>query len=260
MGVGVKESTLRVGDVALSVLEGGTGQPLLVLHAAGGAGLWLPYHELLAQRYRVIAPDSPSFGRSAESEVVDGVDDLAFLYADLLEQLELDDLIVVGSSFGGWVAAELAVLASSEFISKLVLIDPIGLRIPDAPIGDLFAMNPAQKMAALFHDPAVAAAMFPAQPDVEVIMAFYRDEMAFARYAWSPFCCNPKLVRRLHRISAPTLVLWGEHDRLVPRQHGERYAERIPNARLEIIAGSGHAVMMEKPKEAIDAIERFLRP
>ncbi len=257
MSVAVKENTLQVGDTSLNMLEGGSGPPLLVLHAAGGAGIWMPYHELLAGSFRVLAPDSPGFGRSPDSDRITGVDDLAFLYADLIDQLELERPIVVGSSFGGWVAAELAVLMSRS-ISNLVLVDAIGLRLPAAPIADLFAMGPAQKMAALFHDRTVAARILPVQPDIDTIMGFYRDEMAFAKFAWSPFCCNPKLERRLHRISAPTLVLWGEHDAVVPRPHAERYAARIPHAQLQIVSDAGHAVLMERPEQAIRAIELFV--
>jgi pimeloyl-ACP methyl ester carboxylesterase len=257
MSVAVRENNLRVGETTLNVLEGGSGKPLLILHAAGGTGMWMPHHELLAGSFRVVAPDSPGFGRSPDHDGVTGVDDLAFLYADLIETLQLERPIVVGSSFGGWVAAELALLMSRS-ISHLVLVDAIGLRLPAAPIADLFAMSPPEKMAALFHDPAAAARMLPAQPDIETIMGFYRDEMAFAKYAWSPFCCNPKLERRLHRISAPTLVLWGAHDAVVPRQHGERYAARIPQAQLQILADAGHAVLMERPAEAVAVIKQFV--
>src|ERR1700691_2144688 len=110
MSVAVKEHAIKVGDTTLNVLEGGRGRPILVLHAAGGTGVWMPYHELLANRFRVVAPDSPGFGRSPDSDGVTGVDDLAFLYADLIEELNLEHPIVLGSSFGGWVAAELAVV------------------------------------------------------------------------------------------------------------------------------------------------------
>ncbi len=256
MSIAVKESAMTVGTTALNVLEGGDGPALLVLHAAGGTGVWLPYHELLASRFHVIAPDSPGFGRSPESDQVAGVDDLAFLYADLIDQMQLDRPMVLGASFGGWVAAEVAVLMSKS-ISRLVLVDPIGLRLPEAPIADLFAMSPAQKMAALFHDRTIAARIFPAVPDVDTITAFYRDETAFAKYAWTPFCCNPKLERRLHRINVPTLVLWGEYDSVVPRLHAERYAARIPQARLQIVEAAGHAVLMERPEEAVAVIQRF---
>jgi len=248
---------VNVNGTPISLLRAGSGPPLVVLHAAGGAGTWLPYQQKLAEHFTVIAPDAPGFGRSPEDERIEGVDDLAFLYLELIEQLGLRDPMLLGASFGGWVAAEVALLGR-ELISRLVLVDPIGLRIPEQPIGDLFAMDPPRKMAALFHDPAAAARIFPNQPDLDTIVSFYRDETAFARYAWSPFCCNPKLPRRLHRILAPTLVLWGENDRLVPRAHGERYVDLIPDARLEIIANAGHAVMLETPDAAVAAIRRFL--
>ncbi|MEI9963996.1 MAG: alpha/beta fold hydrolase [Caulobacteraceae bacterium] len=257
MTADVIDRTAAVPGGSISILEGGAGRPLLVLHPAGGAGAWMPYHEMLAQHFRVIAPDSPGFGRSAQIESVEGVDDLAFLYADLIAKMGLQDPMVLGFSFGGWVAAELAVLAP-ELISRLVLVDAIGLRVPGAPIADQFAMGPQEKIAALFHDPAAAADLFPENPDLDTLTAFYRDETAFARYAWSPFCCNPKLAKRLYRISAPTLVLWGGDDRLVPLSHGEKYAAMIPDAELQVIPDAGHAVLMERPKEAVQAIVRFL--
>lgn len=257
MGIAIKESTRKVCDTELHILEGGSGRPLLLLHAAGGTGVWLPYHERLAAHFHVLAPDAPGFGRSPESPAVDSVEDLAFLYADLIDALQLERPVVLGSSFGGWVAAELAVLMTTG-ISALVLVDAIGLRLPEAPIADLFAMSPAQKMAALFFDQAAAARVFPAAPDIDTIAGFYRDETAFAKYAWSPFCCNPKLERRLHRIKAETLVLWGEHDAVVPRQHAERYAAAIARARLQIVPAAGHALLMERPDEALAAIEKFL--
>jgi pimeloyl-ACP methyl ester carboxylesterase len=171
--------------------------------------------------------------------------------------LQLERPAVLGASFGGWVAAELAVLMTTG-ISALMLVDAIGLRLPEAPIADLFAMNPAQKMAALFFDQAAAARTFPAAPDIDTIAGFYRDEMAFAKYAWSPFCCNPKLERRLHRIQAKTLVLWGEHDAVVPLLHAEHYAAGIPQARLQVVPNAGHALLMERPDAALAAIEQFL--
>lgn len=258
MSFGATDRVVTVRGTAISLIEHATGRrPLLVLHGAGGAGAWMPYHELLAQRYDVIAPDAPGFGRSPESAHADTVEDLAFLYLDMIDELKLADPIVLGASFGGWLAAEIALLAGRE-ISRLILVDPIGLRIPGAPVEDLFALAPAQKMQVLFHDPAAAAGLFPTQPDIDFIMGMYRDEAAFARYAWAPFCSNPKLIRRLHRIRARTLVLWGEHDRMIPRAHGDAYAAGIPAARLEVVAGAGHAVLMERPVEAVEAIERFL--
>ncbi len=254
---GVVQTMLPVRGGEIQVLEGGSGPPILFLHAAGGAGTWLPFHDRMAETHRVLAPDHPGFGGSDELDWAEGVDDLAFHYLDVMDALRLELPTVVGTSFGGWVAAELAVLAGSR-IDKLVLIDPIGLRIPGVPIADLFAMNPQETVAALFHDPSVAAGFFPAEPDLDFVIKVVSDQTAFARFAWEPFCCNPKLERRLHRITAPTLVLWGEFDRLLPRVHGDRYAELIPDAWLEIVPDAGHAVHMEQPERAVAAISAFV--
>lgn len=247
---------VQVGAVPLHITEGGEGDPLLVLHPAGGAGRWLPYHAALAQHHRVIAPDHPGFGRTPTSHQIERVDDIAFLYSALLDQLGLETVSVLGLSLGGWIAAELAVLDPHR-IGRLVLVNAIGLRIPAHPITDLFAMSPPQKIASVFADPRAAAELFGGEPDLDGIMAFYRDDTAFARYAWQPFCCNPKLPGRLWRITASTLVLLGGQDRVVPRAHGELYARQIANSRLQEIPAAGHALLLESLDQGIAAIEQF---
>lgn len=247
---------IRVGEAPLHVLEGGTGAPLLVLHPAGGAGGWLPYHAELAKRHRVIAPDHPGFGRTPISDGIDCVEDIAFLYSRLLDQLALKKVSVLGLSFGGWIAAELAVLDPHR-IERLVLVNAIGLRIPEHPIADLFLMSPRQKAQGLFHDQQAAARLFAGAPDLDKVMSFFRDETAFARYAWQPFCCNPKLPSRLWRITSPTLVLLGAQDQIVPRAHGEFYSKHIANARLKAIDNAGHALLIEGLDDGIAAIEQF---
>ncbi len=251
------ERVVNVGGCDVHLLEGGGGDALLVLHPAGGGGSWLPYHAALAKRFRVIAPDHPGFSRTPETEGVDGVDDIAFLYCGLLDGLGLERVAVLGSSFGGWIAAELALLERGR-VEHLVLVNPIGLRVPGAPIADLFAMGPAQKAAALFHDAGAARSIFSGEPSIDAIMQIYHNDRAFARYAWEPFCCNPKLSGRLPRIAARTLVLLGAEDRVVPRAHGELYASRIPDACLEIVPAAGHALLIERVAAGVSAIERFL--
>jgi pimeloyl-ACP methyl ester carboxylesterase len=248
---------IAVGEDEIHLLRGGRGQPLLYLHAAGGAGAWLPFHDLLANQFEVYAPEHPGFAGSGEFPWLQDAHDLAFHYVDVLDALGLDQTIVVGSSFGGWIAAELAAYAP-ERVTQLVLIDPIGLYVDDHPIGDLFSMSPEQKVAALFADPSVAAGFFPAEPSIDFIMSMVRDETAFARFAWEPFCHDPKLPRLLPRIAAPTLVLWAEHDQLVPRAHAGRFIQLIRGARLEILPGCGHAAHMEAPERTASAITGFV--
>ncbi|GII24695.1 alpha/beta hydrolase [Planosporangium mesophilum] len=241
----------------VQLFRGGAGTPVLFLHAAGGAGEWHEFHELLARRFEVFAPDHPGFGGSDELAEVEGVDDLVYHYLDLIERLGLERPHVVGASFGGWVAAELAV-ARPDAIGSLVLLGPAGLRLPDHPVTDLFLLTPDQLPGALFADPAKASALFPAEPSIEDVLTAYRDMTAFARFAWNPFLCNPKLERRLHRITAPTLVVCPSGDKIVPVEHGRRYAERIPDAGFALVEKCGHAMYFERPGEFAELITKFL--
>ncbi|HKS99407.1 MAG TPA: alpha/beta hydrolase [Rugosimonospora sp.] len=253
----VTEERLRLADGEVHLLRGGTGPAVLFLHAAGGAGRWFDFHRRLAERFDVFAPDHPGFGGSDEFPAVEAMDDLVYHYLDLIERLGLDRPHIVGGSFGGWLAAELAV-AAPQAIGSLVLLSPIGLRLPGAPVADLFLMTPPQVVAALFHDPDRAGELFPGKPDTDGIIAAYRDMTALARFCWVPFMGNPKLDRRLHRITAPTLVAWPEQDAIVPIAHGHRYTERIPGARFATVADCGHAMYFERPAEFAGLVTDFL--
>jgi pimeloyl-ACP methyl ester carboxylesterase len=251
----VSEEFLDLPGGRVHVLRGGVGEPLLFLHAAGGAGQWLEFHELLAQRFEVIAPDHPGFGGSDEFAEVEAMDDLVYHYLDVIDGLGLDLPRVVGASIGGWVAAELAV-HTPHAVSSLVLLSAAGLRLPEHPIADLFLMTPEQLVGALFQDPTKSP--FPTDPDVDAVLAFYRDMTGLARFSWTPFMNNPKLERRLHRITAPTLVVWPSEDKLVPIAHGHRYAELIPNAVFAEVEDCGHAMYFERPAEFAEITAHFL--
>jgi pimeloyl-ACP methyl ester carboxylesterase len=251
------EEFLDVPGGRVHLLRGGEGPPLLFLHAAGGAGQWLEFHDLLARRFEVIAPDHPGFGGSDELAEVEAMDDLVYHYLDVMVRLGLDRPTVVGASFGGWIAAEIAVLAP-EAVGSLVLLSAAGLRLPSHPVADLFLMTPEALAETLFHDGSKAAAAFPADPDVDAVLAAYRDMTALARFSWTPFMSNPKLERRLHRVTAPTLVAWPTEDRLIPIAHGRRYAESIPNATFTTVADCGHAMYFERPEEFAGIIADFL--
>jgi pimeloyl-ACP methyl ester carboxylesterase len=253
----VSEDYLDFPGGRIHLLHGGSGAPVLFLHAAGGAGKWHEFHDLLARRFEVFAPDHPGFGRSDELPEVEGVDDLVYHYLDLIERLGLERPHVVGASFGGWVAAELAV-AAPQAIGSLVLLSPAGLRLPGYPIADLFLMSPEEVVAALFRDGSNASVLFPAEPDLDAILAIYKDMTALARFGWTPFLSNPKLERRLRRITAATLVVWPCDDRVVPLAHGRRYAELIPRAEFAQVADCGHAMYFERPKAFAELTGDFL--
>jgi pimeloyl-ACP methyl ester carboxylesterase len=248
---------LEVRGGSIQVLRGGEGPPLLFLHAGGGAGEWHPFHGLLARHFEVIAPDHPGFGGSDDMPEVEGIDDLVYHYLDVLDRLGLERANVVGGSLGGWIAAELAV-HSPERIERLVLLGAAGLRVPDHMATDLFLMTPDQVVETLYKHPEPVKQAMPAEPDVDFILAVYRDMSALARYGWAPYLSDPKLERRLHRITAPTLVLWADDDRVVPVEHGRRYAERIPDATLRIVEDCGHAMYFERPEAFANSVTEFL--
>jgi len=239
------------------VFRAGSGEPLLFLHAAGGAGTWLDFHRLLAAGgFDVIAPDHPGFGKSDDFPEVEAMDDLVYHYLDFLDALGIERAHVVGASFGGWVAAELAVAAPHR-VGSLVLLSAAGLRLPEHPVPDIFLMPPAELVATLFHDPPPAAPA-AAAPDIDAILAAYRDATALARFSWVPFLSNPKLERRLRRVTAPTLVVAPSDDRLIPVAHARRYASRIPGARFAEVPDCGHAMYFERPAEFADVVLGFL--
>jgi len=250
------EGFLEVPGGRVHLLRGGAGEPLLFLHAAGGAGAWHEFHELLAAGFDVIAPDHPGFGKSDEFPHVQAMDDLVYHYLDVLDALELDLPHVVGASFGGWIAAELAV-HSPHRIGSLTLLSAAGLRLDGHPVPDIFLMPPARLAATLFHDPPPAPAS-DGPPDVDAILAAYRDATALARFSWTPYLHDPKLERRLRRVSAPTLVVAPDDDRLIPVAHAHRYAELIPGATFASVADCGHAMYFEKPAEFADLVTRFV--
>ncbi len=252
---GVAERRLAMAGGEIHMLRGGDGPPLLLLHGGDAASTWTGLHEGLSGRFDVIAPDHPGMGRSDDFDRFQAVDDLVYHYDDLLDELDLASATVVGVSFGAWLAAELAVFAPAR-VDQLVLMAPLGLRLPDDPVTDIFLMHHPQRLAALYHDPTRAPVA--AEGDIDAFVQAYRDMAAIARYAWKPFLSNPKLEGRLRRVRARTLVLAAAEDRVLPRAHAERYAECIEGARLEVVDDVGHAMHVERPDGVVDAVTSFL--
>jgi len=254
------EEYLELPGGRVHVLRGGSGEPVLFLHAAGGAGTWLDFHgRLAAAGFDVIAPDHPGFAKSDDFPLVEAMDDLVYHYLDVLDALGLDRVHVVGASFGGWIAAELAVAASHR-LRSLVLMSAAGLRLPGHPVPDLFLTPPAQLPELMFHNPPPAPPEPPdGGPDIDAVLAAYRDATALARFCWAPYLSNPKLERRLHRITVPTLVVAPSDDRFIPIAHARRYAELIGGARFAEVADSGHAMYFERPAEFAGVVTSFLR-
>jgi len=255
--------TVRVGTKDVRLLVGGDGPPLLYLHSVGADVDWLEAHERLARRFTVHLPAHPGFAESTGVEQVDGIFDVVLHYVDLLAALGLARVPVVGTSFGGWIGAEIAALYP-ERVERLVLIDAVGLWVDAAPIGELFGSTPPELARLLFHDQDhPLAQMLHAMTSIadvpeDFAYAQLKALEAAAKVGWNPYLHDPKLEGRLGRVTAPTLVLWGREDGLVPLVYGERYRDRIPGARLEVLERCGHLPAIERPAEFADAVLRFL--
>jgi pimeloyl-ACP methyl ester carboxylesterase len=241
---------VRDGQFEVTLHEAGAGGPLLYLHSEFGLR-WTRFHDLLAERYRVLAPTHPGFGGSTGIEHLRDVHDAIYFYLDLLDHLELSGLPLVGHGLGGMFAAELAAVQPERF-THVVLLAPFGLWLVDAPTLDFFAVQPAELAAALYADPtaaaALAAAAAPADQEALIAQALDRASSlaSAATYLWP--IPNRGLGKRLHRVRAPTLLVWGDQDRVVPPRHAEAFRERIPNARLELIPQAGHLPEQEQPE------------
>jgi pimeloyl-ACP methyl ester carboxylesterase len=248
---------LSVAGVRVHLMRGGRGKPLLVLHPEFGSNRWFPYHDRLASHFQVFAPDHPGFGQSERPEWLDGIDDLIFHYADLLDMLDLDRVAVIGTSLGGWIAAELAV-AYPERVTRLVLAGAAGIKVDGVERFDVFLHPIEETLLHLFHDPMRAAQLLPTEFGPEVIVHAYREAATLARLSWNPYLYNPKLPRRLQRVKAPTLVVWGENDTFLPVQHAEAYTRLIPAATLHRIGQCGHLVPFEQADAFAEVVLPFL--
>jgi pimeloyl-ACP methyl ester carboxylesterase len=232
----------------------------VVLHEEDGLTPRAPFLASLAAYGRVIAPSHPGFGHSPDSTFIDTVDDLSYLYLDLLAELNLRDVVVIGCSLGGWIAAEMAV-KSTERIDKLVLVAPVGIKVggrETRDIPDIFALSLAEVTRLKYHDLTRAAIDYTMLSDDELTV-IARNREATALYMWEPYFHNPKLRHRLHRIDIPTLLLWGASDQFVTSgYYGTAYQKAIPGAKLEMINEAGHLPHIEQPEACVERVRTFI--
>lgn len=255
--VGVDETFLDIHGTRVFCQRKGRGEPLLVLHGEDGASQWRPLYDRLAERFDVMAPDHPGFGRSELPHWLESIRDLVYHYLDVLEALGLDQVHIMGEGFGGWLAAELAV-GHDDRLRKLVLIDPFGIKPRELQLPDLFAMNREQLAATTFQDPRLAGEYAGQQPPREELERQLQDKATLSRIGWNPYLHNPQLPQWLHRVRAPTLLVWGRQDQLIPPEAAQLWLEGLPNARLVVIEEAGHLPQVERTDEVFRAVGDFL--
>lgn len=259
---GGEPETIGVAGRPTVIKHAGAGTPFVYLHSAlDESAMWLPFYQFWARQFRVLVPTHPGFGQSGGLDGIDSIEDMAFHYVELLDALGLDEVMMGGVSLGGWIAAEFAV-RWPERVKKLWIADAPGLWVETEPLPDLFRiMNDRDRLRELlFHDPksAMASLVISDQPDEAKMMHAYQSLSVLARLVWErPY--NPKLAARLQRIQCPTLLVWGEQDRLVPPAYGEAYRQHIGGAELKLIKDCGHLPMFEKEAEFVELVARFCR-
>jgi pimeloyl-ACP methyl ester carboxylesterase len=254
-----QDGLTEIAGARIELIKRGSGRPLLLLHPAIGIKATDAVIDRLAQSFTVLAPSHPGFGRSELPRALTTVDDLAYFYLDLMEALDLREAVVAGISFGGWIAAEIAI-KSTERISHLVLADAVGIKLGDREhrdIADLFTTKQSEADRLAYHDPTLAAVDHTAISDDDALIMF-RNREAMALFGWSPYMYDPKLAGRLHRIRVPTLVLWGASDRIVSPDYGRAYAKLIAGAQFELIEQAGHYPHLERPDLFADKIVDFV--
>jgi pimeloyl-ACP methyl ester carboxylesterase len=255
--------TVWQGKVRLQVLSAGRGPALVFFHGPWGL-TWAPFHDELARDFTVVAPRHPGTSPEAPDDVyhLDGLWDLVLGYDELLDALGLEEVALVGHSFGGMVACELAAHAPRR-VRRLVLIDPIGFWRDAEPVVNWMMLDPEAMRARIFRDPSspAAAQLFgPTEPAAEAVAA--RVRLTWAMGATGKFIWpipDKGLGKRIHRVKAPTLVVWGKDDRLVPPVYADEFTRRLPGARLQMVDGAGHAPHLEQPAAAARMVRDFLR-
>jgi pimeloyl-ACP methyl ester carboxylesterase len=252
-----RDELLAVRGTRIHLFSGGSGEPVLYLHGAGATDTWLPFHARLAARYRLLAPDLLGFGQSDRPDWLDDVQDYAVHYLDLLDALGIERVHLVGLSLGGWIAAELAVWASHR-LKSLTLIDAAGLYLPGCEVPDVFTLSYEQVVRLVYEDQSVADRVLAIPDTPELVAQRLKGQVTLARVGWNPYLYSPKLMERLHRIQAPTLVVWGERDRLLPVAMGEAWAAAIAGARLEVVPGCGHTPPVEQPARTAEIVAAFV--
>jgi pimeloyl-ACP methyl ester carboxylesterase len=248
---------LKVRDVTVKLHRAGRGQTVLFLHGAGGVPVWLPFFDALAERYELLVPEHPGFGGSDDPPWIGSMPDLAMFYLDLVEELGLGDVHLIGNSLGGWLAAEILIRDRSRF-NSLVQLAPAGIRVKGVPCGDNFIWGPEEAVRNLYHDQSFADRVLALTPNEAQLDVMLHNRFTVAKFGWQPRWFNPDLEKWLHRIKLPAFVVWGADDKIMPPEFAPLWRERLPDARLAMVEGCGHLPHVEKAAVVTPQILDFL--
>jgi len=258
---GWKEQTVRVAGTDLKLIQGGSGNPLLVLHEELGHPGWSRWHEELARDHTLILPLHPGFGQSPQVKWLRNVRDLACFYGRLVREQYPGAIDVIGFSLGGWIAAEMATFDARQF-RRMVLVAPTGIRPPQGEIKDLFTVPARTYLNASVHNiegTPEFAKLYGGEQTPAQFEAWEDARAEAARLAWEPYMFNPSLPQLLEGIAGlPTLLVWGQQDEVVPVSAGEAYHKSIAGSEFLMLDGCGHRPEIEKQAEFTERVIKFL--
>lgn len=244
---------LAVAGCEIEMLKGGSGPAMVFLHGAGGAHVWAPYMDKLAETHTLYVPSHPGWGRSDTPDWLDGVGDLAYFYLEFLDAIGEDKVHLVGNSLGGWLALEVAV-RSTQHIESLTLVSAAGIHVAGVPKGDIFLWDDDERVYNTYFDRKLAEARLNTEMSSEDMDIALKNHFSTAKMAWHPRFYNHELQKWLHRIKVPTMILWGDSDKIFPPQYGEEMQKMIPGSTLKIISECGHLPHQEKLDEFIAGV------
>jgi pimeloyl-ACP methyl ester carboxylesterase len=251
---------LKLQDARIQVERRGRGAPLLLLHSEDAYELDLPLIDDLATRYEVFLPRMPGFGKSTLPDGIRNVDDISYLWLDVLDHYGLKEVTVVGFSVGAWLAAEIATKNSTR-LKRLVLTGAVGVKFGgayDRDIEDIY-FHPADRVRAMrFCNPALDPQADMTGLSKAEALAVARQREAIARLCWDPYLHNPALRSRLNRVTVPTLVVWGARDGMTPPKYGRALARVLPDARFASLPRAGHFPHIEQPARFQQVLDDFL--
>jgi pimeloyl-ACP methyl ester carboxylesterase len=249
-----KREALTVDGVKTVVYSAGSGDPVVFFHGAGTVD-GFDFAEPWADRFKVIVPYHPGFGESGDDPSFTDLHDYIMHYLELFDLMGLDRFHLVGLSLGGYLAAKFA-SEHGHRVKKLALIAPAGIIDPKHPTADVVAIPGEEIVGLLVSNFDVLKKRLPEKPDLDFIGERYRESATVARLLWE-HPADPKFMRHLHRIKMPTLILWGDEDKLIPVQQTETWRKFLPQADIQVFKGAGHLVHLERP-EAVAAVAKFL--
>lgn len=261
MSIAKTEQKIKVAGFDLTVVKGGSGKPLLVLHEEMGHPGWLKWHSALARERTVLIPQHPGWGVTAQAEWIRSMRDLACFYARYLREQGLAPIDVIGFSFGGWLAAEMAANDASLF-RKMVLVAPMGIRPPQGEIMDMFTISGRRYVRQSVLDWESTSEfnqLYGGESTPAQFEAFDEVRASSARLAWAPYMHNPSLPYLLEGVpKLPTLLIWGKEDAVVPISAGEVYKKSLRESKLVALDKCGHRPEIEQSDSFLREVTNFL--